>query len=178
MITVKWQLALILILPFILFGCSDQQRSPLGFKTVGECNAQTTRASATIQCYHNAAITAAYLDRKSEAISICRSIWTEFRGHPDDGNDIRRKAELAYNTCFYDIAKITVDPYLCSSIQQHDNLGTGLLGAQVTQDQCIVDVTGLADSDPEHYFETHSSICSVAFLLPLLMLFILHQERP
>lgn len=156
----------------LLYGCTGTGGSPFGFKTVSECDADNTRDSARMQCYHTAAITSAYLCDEAGARSICTSIWTDFSGAPDSGNDIRRKAELVHNKCYYDIAKITKNPGLCASIQKKDNLGISLLGEEVTRDMCYQEVESLAAIAPDNLYQNNpSSMCSVVFLLPLLLLF-------
>jgi hypothetical protein len=166
------RLLFILSIYLLLYGCTSTEHSPFGFKTVAECDAENTRASARMQCYHTAAITSAYLCDEAGARSICTSIWTDFSGAADSGNDIRRKAELVYNKCYYDIAKITKNPGLCASIQKKDNLGISLLGEDVTRDMCYQEVESLASIAPDNLYQNNpSSMCSVVFLLPLLLLF-------
>lgn len=167
------RLLIILSLFLFLYGCTGtNEKSPFGFKTVDECDELHTRDSARMQCYHTAAITSAYLCRETQASNICTSIWTDFSGSASDDNDIRRKAELVHNKCFYDIAKITKNPAYCGSIEKKDNLGISLLGEEVTQDMCYQEVERLASIAPDNLYQNNpSSLCSVVFLIPLLLLF-------
>lgn len=166
------RLLVISLLFLLLYGCTDTDSSPFGFKSTSECDSQYTRDASRMQCYHTAAITAAYMCNEGEAASICTRIWIDFSGAPDNGNDIRRKAELLYNRCFYDIAKITRNPALCASIQKKDNLGVSLLGEEVTQDMCYQEAERLATIAPEHLYSNNtSSMCYTVFILPLLLVF-------
>jgi hypothetical protein len=169
---------LILLLFIFLYGCAQTTRSPFGFKTTSECDSLHTRDSARIQCYHTAAITAAYLCNEGEARSICTRIWTDFRGAPDSGNDIRRKAELVHNKCYYDIAKILRNPALCASIQKQDNLGVSLLGEEVTRDMCYQETNKLAQIAPEYLHNNNTnSMCYTIFILPLILVFSYIRKR-
>jgi hypothetical protein len=167
------RLLVIFSLFLLLYGCTGTEgKSPFGFKTVDECDTLHTRDSARMQCYHTAAITSAYLCDESGARNICSSIWLQFSGAPDSGNDIRRKAELVHNKCYYDIAKITKNPALCGSIEKKDNLGISLLGEEVTRDMCYQEVESLASIAPDNLYQNNpNSMCSAVFILPLLLIF-------
>ncbi|MCI0560068.1 MAG: hypothetical protein MN733_16385, partial [Nitrososphaera sp.] len=108
-------LILLLIAVFFIAGCSQQ--SHLGLKSVSECESDIPLGydSMKIQCYHAAGITAAYLGNADEARNICDRIWVRFGTSVDiDGSDIRKKAEMVSNACFYDVAKIVRDPGICA----------------------------------------------------------------
>ena len=165
-------LLLLFISLFLLTGA-------LGLKSQSECDSQYTRPAPRMQCYHTAAVTAAYLGDETLARSICSDIWYQFSGSPDGGNDLRRRAELSYNSCYYDIARILRNPALCDSIQKRDNLGQALVGEEVTQDACYDEATKLAQLAPEYYYQNNpDSLCTMFFVLPALLLAVIRSSNP
>jgi hypothetical protein len=150
-----------------------------------ERDPEITSESKLIQCYHIAALTQAYLcapgPRCEPAIDTCDSIWIRFGSpeDPDTGNDIRKKAELVSNTCFYDIAKITRNNETCGYITQRDDFGTQLFGDIVTRDMCYDETTRLANIAPENYYANNpNNICAIVFILPFFVLGGLILQRP
>ncbi len=148
----------------------------LGLKHPDECY-ESRRAAEQMQCLHTAAISAAYLGSEGEAASICSSIYNNYanveRGEDDD---LKRRAELMHNTCYYDIAKILRNPDLCAPIQKKVGLSQqlGLAGDEVTREQCYTHVEKLASIAPEYYYQNNpNSLCSIVFVLPLFVVFIL-----
>jgi hypothetical protein len=165
------RLILLFIAIFLVAGCS--QRSHLGLKSPEECeaNISTGYNSLKIQCYHAAAITQAYLGGGDSARITCDRIWTRFGNTVDiDGSDIRKKAEMVSNSCFYDVAKIVRDPGICAWITQHDDFGTSLFGDRVTKQRCIEEVGRLAQLAPQNYYTSNpNNICAIIFVLPLIL---------
>jgi hypothetical protein len=164
---------------FALFLSFIMLSGALGLRTQPECDSdpKITRNSEKMNCYYGAAITAAYLCRPGtecrSAKTICEDIWTKFGApiDPDSGSDMRPKAELVSNQCYYEIAKITRYPSTCAYVLQRDNLGTQLFGEQVTRDMCEEEVTRLAALAPENYYQSNpNNICAIVFVLPLLFL--------
>ncbi|HSB47776.1 MAG TPA: hypothetical protein VLD37_07230 [Candidatus Bilamarchaeum sp.] len=166
----RWAI-LLLAAFFFIAGCSQQ--SHLGLKSVEDCEQEIPVGynSMKVQCYHAAGITAAYLGNPEEARNICDRIWTRFGGSVDrDGSDIRKKAEMVSNSCFYDVAKITRDPGICAWITQHDDYGSALFGDRVTKETCIDEVGRLAMLAPENYYTSNpNNICAIIFVLPLMV---------
>ena len=161
------QLFLLLILLLLLSGA-------LGLRTVAECEsdpAVTSRGDpGKMQCYHTAAITAAFIGDGSTARSICEQVWTHFGSPKDLNNDQRRRAELVSNSCYFDVARTTRDPLVCGYITQRDDLGTQLFGEAVTKDVCYDEVTNLAQLAPENYYRSNpNNICAIIFILPTLL---------
>ncbi len=146
----------------------------LGLRTIQSCDSDPTiiRTSDRMGCYHTAAITMAYAGQSSQARGICQTIWDNFGGNipPDSGNDQRRKAELVSNSCFFDVARITKDPTACGYITEHDNFGSNLFGSNVSADTCFDEVNRLVQISPQNYYQSgRDNICTVGFILPLLI---------
>ncbi len=170
----RWSLLLICVL--FLFG------GALGLVSPQECDIKYARDAPRMQCYHSAAITAAYLcgtDRECPpAQTICYEIWDKFKGSASDNNDLRRRAEITYQACFLDIAKILRNPDLCGKIMKRDDLKTKLVGDTLTRKVCIDEATKLAQLDPDNFFiNNRDSICVAFYVLPLL-LFFSHKPHP
>ena len=164
-------LALSFIATFLIFSAA------LGLRTVEGCDSDTniTRDAQKIQCYYSAAVSAAYLcgarpsnhySSCSQAISICDQIWTTWE---NSGDSISKKAELMSNHCFYDVAKITRNEDTCGYIIEHRTVGVELFGDRVTRDMCQDEVERLAQITPENYFEKTDNICTIVFVLPMLL---------
>lgn len=166
------RLILLFIALFFIAGCSQQ--SHLGLKSVEECESNISIGynSMKIQCYHAAGITAAYLGNAEDARNTCDQIWTRFGSSVDiDGSDVRKKAEMVSNSCFYDVAKIVRDPGICAWITQHDDFGTNLFGDRVTRETCIDEVGRLAQLAPQNYYTSNpNNICAIIFILPLILI--------
>lgn len=162
---------LLLIVSFLLSGA-------LGLKaTLNECDssADLWRESEVMSCYYTVAITQAYLSSHDPmaAADGCTRIWTKFGAShdPQDGSDIRKEAETLTNQCYYEVAKITRDEYPCNLIQQRDDFGTELTGADATQTMCLDNVARLQSVSPEHYYDPgNENICIMVYVLPLVAL--------
>jgi hypothetical protein len=176
---VRRETLLLAALLIFLSGCA--QESHLGLKSVDECesNISTGSNALKIQCYHTAAISSAYLGNPGTAKGTCGDIWVKFGSSVDpDGSDIRSRAELASNTCYYDVAKISRDPGTCSWITAHDDFNTKLFGDKITKDMCIDEVGRLAQLSPENYYRSNpNNICAIVFLLPLMVIGALMSKR-
>lgn len=163
---------------FFIFLLSFLMIGALGLKHPEECY-ESTLPSKQMQCLHTAAISAAYLGAEGEASSICSSIFNDYANlERESDDDLKRRAELMHNTCYYDIATILRNPDLCAPIQKKTGFAQqiGLSGNEVTQDQCYKHVEKLARIAPEYYFQNNpNSLCSIVFVLPLFVLFILKR---
>ena len=169
--------AAVAILIFLSFFLSS---GALGLKTVEECqNDPNLRDSQEMQCYHLAAVTTAYICGPlpsseygpcGKAYSTCMEIFTRWGSDSSKSMDLRRKAELISNNCFYDIAKITRNADTCNGISQHlGTPGESLLGSEVTYDMCREETERLAQMDPDNYWTSgKDTICSIVFVLPVL----------
>jgi hypothetical protein len=173
--------AIAIFLPVIFFLFSGA----LGLKTISQCDSDVTltRDAEMMQCYYTAAVSTAYLCGSlpsghygscGDAVTICNDIWLRW-GEPNAVNgpkkDVRRKAELLSNNCFYDVAKINRNSETCGYIVQHDNMGTQLFGDRATQEICIQETTSLAKIAPENYYANNQdNICSIVFVLPFIVL--------
>ncbi len=169
----KWQLALIFVAFLALTGA-------LGLQDPDECE-DYIRASDQIRCFHRAAITGAYIcvsygDQECfKAVSLCRGIWSQYQHPKDDKDDTPRKAELVHNACFFDIAKILRNPGHCRHIDGKTQSST-LVGHTVTYEMCLQEAADLAQIEPAHFLENNpDSICTVVFVLPLLLAFSLRR---
>jgi hypothetical protein len=177
---VRW-LALIVLLSLLLSGCTgpeEERRSPLGLKAdTEECDndRELDRDAELMNCYHSAALTHAYLGTQ-EADNICLKIWDRFgEGNINPDSDVVVKAEMVSNACFYDIALIMADEHLCSNIMprrtdRNNNVDTKLLGEAVSEERCVVEARRRAKIAPEHYWSTENNLCSMIFILPMLLL--------
>lgn len=167
-------LGVLLILLF-LFGC-------LGFTTKDECDGtnpktgKLLRDSERIACYHQAALSLAYQEKANDAWILCEDIVTEI-GSRHTGDSIGKKAETERNLCLFDIAKIIArDPdggaatafEICKDIEQ-ENYGTQLKGAEATMELCINSTAKIANIRPQNYFQKDENICSVVFIIPILL---------
>lgn len=173
------------ILAFLLF------TGALGLRMPAECDndPSITRTSERMNCLYQAALSLAYLcgtysstgsgaaSHCPQAIIACEDIWNRFGTVADTSNDQKKKAELLTNNCFFEVAKITRDPYICGYITTRTNLGHQLVGEEVTKDMCLDEATRLANLAPERYYESgKNNICSLVFVLPLFVFCILGLE--
>lgn len=168
-------LALIAIF-LLVFGC-------LGLKEESDCQKPKLREPEKIACYHQAAVSAAYGERTKTAKELCENIYFKF-GIPNKGNDISKRAETERNLCLFDIAKIiarqpkgeSIALSMCSGIDQ-DTYKTTLVGASITKKMCESQVKRIADIRPKSYYEQGKvNICSIIFILPLILFAIWKQE--
>ena len=168
----------ILIIPLVLLS------GALGLKTVQQCDADPdiVRDSELMNCYHIAAISDAHMGHSSRAISTCGNIWYKFgRQSPDPNSDIVKKSRMVSDACYYDIALIMRDPVPCSYIggqgwaAGEDEVETSLYGEAVTKERCDKEVERLAAIAPEHYHDTANNLCSIVFVLPLLLFAVLRN---
>jgi hypothetical protein len=168
----------------LLFGCTSSN-TKLGLTTKQDCNSGHTpplRDSERIACYHQAAITSAYMEDDNGALNMCTDIVGEIgNAHPDD--DIGAKAETERNLCYFDIAKIIARQSnmqsfalnVCSNIR--DTTGHSLTGGQVTKDTCNSEVKNLAGITTGQYYASQNNICTLALVLPLILGFALFEWR-
>ncbi len=146
----------------------------LGLKTTKDCDLEE-RISQRVQCYHTAAITAAYLGDKGLATSICDDIWLRFGKPLPEKDDHRKKARLVSNNCFYDVAKIARDSTICDSIEEEDgSVGTKLFGEEVTKKACVNETQRLEQIAPENYYQDNEeNLCAMVYILPFLVFSVL-----
>lgn len=172
------KLTLVVLIAIILvFGCVQQGNARLGLKTKADCTADSMRMVERIPCYHQAAISAAYYLPSDVAEGLCNDIWNDI-GEPNKNNDIGTRAETNRNLCFYDIARIIARhdggeanaTSICKNIRQ-DEYKTKLVGAPVSQEMCLKEVERIAKIRPDKYYISNDNICSVVFILPLLLVF-------
>lgn len=187
-------------------GCAQEKKSAegsfLGLRTVDSCDNDVTlvRDAQKMQCYYAAAISMAYtcgirvsqssLDLScpqgsqtttqsrepcTEAADICDKIYLTWQ---DGGDDIKRKAELLTDHCFYDVAKITRNSATCNYILEGDDIGSQLTGGRATREMCIDEVERLAKITPEAYYCNNDNICMVVFVLPLLLGLAIARQGP
>jgi hypothetical protein len=182
-------LSAVLFVSILAAGCLSTQeggthvRSPLGLKTVYECNI-LDRASEKIECYHVAGVTAAHLNNKPEAQHICSDIWYKL-GANAPTTDVARRAEIESNACFFDIAKILArsEPDLpslltiCSYISKKSTtLDTKLSGVETNQEMCAAEVRKIWTL--QQYMQSHpDSLCNIIFILPLVLVGTLLARR-
>ncbi|MEW6035589.1 MAG: hypothetical protein AB1529_03175 [Candidatus Micrarchaeota archaeon] len=180
------------VLVLMLFSSFLLLSGALGLRTVPECNSDPslTRDAEKMRCYSEAAITMAYLCGSrpsgsfgpcSEAVNICDAIWNTY-GSPYDPNgqqkDIRRKAELVSNNCYFEVAKITRNSDTCGFITRRDDFGTALLGDEVTRDMCYDETENLAKIAPENYYTLNpNNICALVYILPLFVIGVIRGKR-
>lgn len=161
------RLLILAALSFFLMGA-------LGLRAVEDCNSDPalTSDSMRMQCYHAAGLTAAYLGDSERARGICEDIWNRFGSSINpDGSDLRKRAEVASNACFLDVAKIARDPGICAWIRQRDDFSTRLFGDRVTYDTCIDEAGRLAQLAPENYYSSNpNNLCAIIYVLPLLFI--------
>lgn len=145
----------------------------LGLKTTKDCDREE-RISQRVQCYHTAAITAAYLGDSGLATSICDDIWLRFGKPLPEKDDHRKKARLVSNSCFYDVAKIARDSTICDSIEEEEGVGTKLFGEKVSLNTCINETQRLAQIAPENYYrDNEENLCAMVFIIPFLVFSVL-----
>jgi len=139
----------------------------LGLTSMSDC-AKMTRASEKMQCYHLAAVTVAYIHNLPEAQGDCVKIDSDFDTEAY-AQDVRQRANLEANDCFFDIAKILGDPSTCDFIVDNKFV-SGLSGARSTHDMCVQEATKIAALQPDNYFQAHpDSLCHSLFILPLVL---------
>ncbi len=170
----------------LLFGCISSD-TKVGLTTEAACDNPTPpkpplRDSEKIACYHQAAISDAYLVDNNGARDTCSDIMNKIGdNHPND--DIGAQAETERNLCFFDIAKIIARQNgmqqfaldICSNIR--DSTGHSLTGAQVTEDTCASEVQKQAAVTTEQYYASPNNICSLALILPLILAFALFEWK-
>ncbi|MEW6748125.1 MAG: hypothetical protein AB1295_00245 [Candidatus Micrarchaeota archaeon] len=185
---------LAILMAFFMFSAGCAGRDPergsfLGMRLqTSDCDndPKINRDAELMQCYYSVAITQAYMcgvrvssssgdlcgpsqgSVPCEAVNVCNEIWEKWSG---SGKDIKRKAELMSNHCFYDVAKITRNSNTCQSIQQHEDLGSQLFGDEATAEMCEDEVERLAAATPERYYcsGNQDNICTIVFVLPVLL---------
>jgi len=147
----------------------------LGLKFKSQCDNPSDGHIPTtgerITCYHLAATTQAYLGYEDQALSDCATIITTFgSGNYAPDSDIVKRAELETNNCFFDVARITGKPQICTQyVIQRSDWGTSLFGEDSTQELCKEEAQRVADS--RNITNIHkNSICVLAFALPLVVL--------
>jgi hypothetical protein len=175
------KLLIVALVLSLLFGA-------LGLKNESDCTKSGLRASEQITCYHLAAVSSAYAEDTSGAQGLCNDIWFKIGNLPDyDKSNIRQKAETERNLCMYDIAKIIarLPPKkdgganalsICDYIEQ-DDYSTTMAGAPVTKQMCIDDVARIASIRPERYHGKVDSLCSIVFVLPLILFAAFYKNR-
>ncbi|MDD5172044.1 MAG: hypothetical protein PHF60_03335 [Candidatus ainarchaeum sp.] len=167
------KLASLSIILFLLIG-------GLGLRTIADCDSdlQIDTDSKLMSCYYSAAMTSAYMGNIAEARATCYEIFSKFGSSEDmqTGSDIRKKADLMKNNCYYEVAKILartdVDQaaYTCDLIATQDDFGSELVGDAVTNEACHDEVTRLALVTPDNYYQNPDNICAIVFVLPLILL--------
>ena len=152
----------------------------VGLKTRADCEKPDLRVAEKMTCYHLAAVSAAYSEDVTEARDLCNEIYFPIKNDPQyDKSNVRVQAESEKNLCMYDIAKIVARLedsqggglnalILCDNIDQ-DDYSTTLSGAAVTEDMCVDEVKRIAKIRPSEYYKQTDNICSIVFVLPLLL---------
>jgi hypothetical protein len=163
----------------------------LGLKNRADCygtnntEQRLLRDSELIPCLHIAAVSAAYswdleYDSKNpdNAEGLCAEIYDSIGMKPEHANDdIRKKAEVERNLCYSDIAKIIARipgqageaDRICGLIDQEE-YGTVLTGASTTQEICKKHVIEIAKIQPDVYAKSPNNICSIIFILPVILI--------
>lgn len=159
----------------------------LGLTTTEDCGAARPDGSIPgrpeqIECYHLAALTAAYVQNLGLAQSICGQIWTNFGTptYPDESDDVNRKAELETNNCYLDVARITGDSATCTLIDKRmGDPGTKLFGEEATREMCIQQAISVARIQPRYYYTDpdNNNLCSLIFILPIFVLLTLSVRK-
>ena len=141
----------------------------LGFKFVDVDCAPLARNSAKITCYHEAAVTAAYMSGPTAAKAICRQIWDIGAGLAVNDNT-REVAEIETNACYYDVGRITGDLDACQYIQNwRGDTSSGLFGEQTQAEMCIDLATKVSNVRNFHERAQRDSLCNVIYIFaPLL----------
>ncbi|MEM2908920.1 MAG: hypothetical protein QW590_00565 [Candidatus Bilamarchaeaceae archaeon] len=167
---------LYIVLLFLLFGC-------YGLPTSEECE-RLTNAQERMECYRNAAKTAAYLGDVVSVRHICLNVIDEIGRN----YGIEKQARVEKNLCLYECAKIlaanenvdiseSID--LCNEIETPT--GATLFGAPVTEPVCREQVERLGRVRPSEYYRNDNNICAniVFILLLCLPLFMMsHRSDP
>ncbi len=167
----------------LLHGCINNAAS-VGLTTKADCDSRQPplRDSEKIPCYHQAAISQAYLENNGDAVATCSDIVNNIgSSHPND--DIGAKAQTEKNLCYFDIAKIiarqdNMEQYavnVCSNIQ--DATGHSLTGSVASQETCISEAHRLAAVKPQNYYGNPNNVCSLVLVLPLLLGLALFESR-
>ena len=165
-------LALFCIALFLLCGA-------VGLKTKTDCMALVD--AEKLSCYHLAALSKAYTSSSdsdlNSAEGLCNDIFLEIgMKHNSPRDDVYVRAETERNNCLFDIAKVIARypgkagtaENICKSIKQTD-YGSSMTGAKVTQDVCLSDVKRISLITPESYYSSGQNMCSVIFVLPMLL---------
>ena len=156
----------------------------LGLRTIPDCDNdhQIDSDSKLMSCYYSAAMTSAYMGNAHEARDTCYLIWSRFGlsvVDPQGGDDIRKKADLMKNNCYFEVAKILAStaPHdvvdandTCNLIATQDNFGSDLVGDAVTIQACQDEVSRLALVSSDTYYQNPDNICAIVFVLPLILL--------
>ncbi|MGV8085402.1 MAG: hypothetical protein ACP5N9_04085 [Candidatus Bilamarchaeum sp.] len=157
---------IISLLLILILGISN---ATLGFKFVEVDCEPLLRNSAKIACYHEAAVTAAYMSGPTAAKAICRQIWDIGAGLAIDDNT-REVAEIETNSCYYDVARITGDRDSCQYIQNwRGDTSSGLFGEQTQAEMCLDLANKVNDVRNFHDRAQRDSLCNVVYVfVPLL----------
>jgi hypothetical protein len=159
-----------LVLPLIsILFISLLLSGALGLESMSDC-ATKAQTSQKLECYHLAAVTLAHVGNLQEAQSVCVQIVSDFDTDAYS-QDIRQRADLEANNCFFDVATILGNPATCYFIVDRNNFGSKLSGATTTQDMCIQESSKAAALNPQNYFQAHpDSLCHALVILPLVLL--------
>lgn len=149
----------------------------LGLRTLDECS-DLYKPSDKIRCYHEAAISYAYLKNSAMAEGACDKIMTT--GQTE--SDFVSRAETERNACLFDIARV-IAVYdadavsLCAGIEQTTSADTELTGSAVTQSMCYETISRIVDKSQESYVGNPNNLCSLLFVLPALVFIILIKNQ-
>ena len=155
---------------FFLIFIFNISHSALGFKFVGSDCAPLIRISEKMRCYHEAAVTAAYMSGASTAKPICRQIWDLASGLSAEDNT-REVAEIETNGCYFDVGRITGDLDACSYVQNwRGDTSSGLFGDQTQAELCIDLANKTLAVQQYHTRAQRDSLCNVVYVFaPLLI---------
>ncbi|NYZ77617.1 hypothetical protein H0O02_04880 [Candidatus Micrarchaeota archaeon] len=146
------------------FGCLN---STFGLKTFEDCEAPGVSDTEKIECYHLAAMSAAYAGDKTQAVLGCYAAMYEIDPmHEEKKDDLWKRAQIEKNNCLYDVAKIAKDSAICDGIADSD-LGWAIQGAATTKDLCKSQVERLEQNNLENYQE--HGLCALVLIFPLLL---------
>lgn len=109
-----------------------------------------------ITCYREIAVTYAFKMNRSESTAACEKI-SSLQG--TDPSYI----ETQKNLCYYDIAKIFVDPTLCGGIAG-GSVADPLLGTSATTEMCKKEISQTSNIAANY-------TCGVIFIFPLILLY-------
>jgi hypothetical protein len=148
----------------------------VGLRSPDDCSL-ILRDAPRMECYHQAAVTAAHMKNKDLAEQTCERIWLDFLNRP---KDVIQRAELEANNCFYDVAKALPNPATCRFISKRTpDIGSTLGGESTTQSMCVQQATRLAQLEPDNYFRSNpNNLCSALFILPLVLAGCLLSRAP